>query len=466
MAFLQKAVDCICHVTHQNLSVKPSKIVSGHEPEKTNELLQVMALAISNKTDSSDAVKKVLSGVKPSRILVLLLKIYCIGANVDIVRIAKKGKEVQQKNGNQENIPSHTENEERSRKERHTPKEEKKAEKEDNSKQRVPHDEEVKGNDPAPVEQDSRGKQNDVPPEADQRPSSPKGSRATREKLDDETNDKALRKPRSANKDTTDGPIRSAKSDRQRLNGAMNENDETPVPRVYSGHVERPSSARPAPPRPRKPGSGDDRTSRNSGSAKAVANVIVDNGNEQESEDETFVVEETQPTIIKDEQVVDNIEIENEEHGGLVKKILETKKELEKKGPKGPDTSKSIIPDATRKKERELVEKEIEKLRVTIQNLCRSANPLGKIMDYVQEDIDSMQKELETWRSENTDHEMALKRERNASETAIEPLKSQLKEIELGIADKIELISTVKANILRNEEKMQKMINGIFSSRS
>lgn len=33
-------------------------------------------------------------------------------------------------------------------------------------------------------------------------------------------------------------------------------------------------------------------------------------------------------------------------------------------------------------------------------------------MDYVQEDIDSMQKELETWRMENTNHEMALKRER------------------------------------------------------
>lgn len=35
--------------------------------------------------------------------------------------------------------------------------------------------------------------------------------------------------------DLADGPIKSAKSDRQRLNGAVNENEEAPVPRVYSG---------------------------------------------------------------------------------------------------------------------------------------------------------------------------------------------------------------------------------------
>jgi TRAF3-interacting protein 1 len=32
-------------------------------------------------------------------------------------------------------------------------------------------------------------------------------------------------------------------------------------------------------------------------------------------------------------------------------------------------------------------------------------------MDYIQEDVDSMNKELEMWRSENKEHSIALKRE-------------------------------------------------------
>ena len=34
-------------VTGKSLSVKPVKIVAGHEPEKTNELLQALADAIN-----------------------------------------------------------------------------------------------------------------------------------------------------------------------------------------------------------------------------------------------------------------------------------------------------------------------------------------------------------------------------------------------------------------------------------
>lgn len=55
--------------------------------------------------------------------------------------------------------------------------------------------------------------------------------------------------------------------------------------------------------------------------------------------------------------------------------------------------------------------KEIEKLRGTIQMLTRSANPIGKLMDYLQEDIDSMQKEWKTWHGEYSVNTLALKQE-------------------------------------------------------
>lgn len=71
----------------------------------------------------------------------------------------------------------------------------------------------------------------------------------------------------------------------------------------------------------------------------------------------------------------------------------------------------NLVSEAARKKERDLVAREIERLRSSIQTVCRSTLPLGKIMDYIQEDMDAMQAELHTWRRENKEHAQALLQE-------------------------------------------------------
>ena len=45
-------------------------------------------------------------------------------------------------------------------------------------------------------------------------------------------------------------------------------------------------------------------------------------------------------------------------------------------------------------------ENDIEFLKKAIQVLCQSTNPLGKSIDYVTDDVDSMSKEYEFWRRE------------------------------------------------------------------
>lgn len=56
---------------------------------------------------------------------------------------------------------------------------------------------------------------------------------------------------------------------------------------------------------------------------------------------------------------------------------------------------------------------DIEGLRDAIQALCKSTNPLGKTMDYMQEDVDSMNKELASWKTETTKVlELKLEQER------------------------------------------------------
>jgi len=232
--------------------------------------------------------------------------------------------------------------------------------------------------------------------------------------------------------------------------------------------IPRPGSARPAPPRVKHQDSVEARTPDRTGSGKLVASVIVDAQNSDNEEDGQFVVEAApQLPEMSELEMVPVVDVEAEEkHGGLVKKILETKKDYEKlqRAPRPGEKEKSLVFESAWKKEKDIVSKEIEKLRVSIQTLCKSALPLGKIMDYIQEDVDAMQNELQLWHSENKQHAEALQKEQSITDCAVEPLKAELAELEQLIKDQQDKICAVKANILKNEEKIQKMVYSISLS--
>lgn len=46
---------------------------------------------------------------------------------------------------------------------------------------------------------------------------------------------------------------------------------------------------------------------------------------------------------------------------------------------------------------RNATSKEIEQLKSAIQTLTRTANPLGKLINYLHEDIEAMHTELDMW---------------------------------------------------------------------
>lgn len=46
---------------------------------------------------------------------------------------------------------------------------------------------------------------------------------------------------------------------------------------------------------------------------------------------------------------------------------------------------------------KESTSKELDQLRSSIQLLTRTANPYGKLINYLHEDVDAMQSELEMW---------------------------------------------------------------------
>ena len=47
--YLEKVIDCVSFTLGDPVAAKPSKIVSGQEPQKTNEFLQAIAQIIEKK---------------------------------------------------------------------------------------------------------------------------------------------------------------------------------------------------------------------------------------------------------------------------------------------------------------------------------------------------------------------------------------------------------------------------------
>ncbi|XP_050195427.1 TRAF3-interacting protein 1 isoform X2 [Myiozetetes cayanensis] len=223
--------------------------------------------------------------------------------------------------------------------------------------------------------------------------------------------------------------------------------------------IPRPGSARPAPPRVKRQESSEPLLPERSGSAKTVPPVILDQQlAEEEEEDEQFVVEAAGPLPqgVKEPEVE---LVEDQKHGGLVKGILETKKDYE--ASQTTDRDKPVVSEGSRRRERDLVAKEIRKPQASIQTLCQNTLALGRIVDYIQEDMDAMKNELEMWRQENRQHEEALRREQSITDSVLEPLKAELAELDQLMNDQQDKIRAVKANILRNDEKIQRMVLSI-----
>uniref|UniRef100_A0A8C9AXT8 TRAF3-interacting protein 1 n=1 Tax=Phocoena sinus TaxID=42100 RepID=A0A8C9AXT8_PHOSS len=591
ISFLQKAIDVVVMVSGEPLLAKPARIVAGHEPERTNELLQRIGKCCLNKLSSDDAVKRVLAGEKAE--------------TKGRSSLTSKPQELDNKNVREEASRVHKDKEDRrnseinerntsgGRKQKEELKEESKPREKERDREKAKENDRDRHKDPERDkchEGESERAKNRARPERArdkdaERESERKNEGGKEEKWKDRESERERHKGQERARQRVRDGQRSRDPDRERsrerekpgrkteistgasrsvttktskrrsknsvegrrdsrtsenslspekernsscskakkehtgkqlgrkeddisakildpiVSGLNNEPDQetttseigdspsdaegdvgpsgqekcevpenSELPGELPGAVRRiprPGSARPVPPRVRRPESAEVPTTDRTGSGKTVSNVIVESQNSDNEDADQFVVEAApQLSEMSELEMVQAVELEDEKHGGLVKKILETKKDYEKlqQSPKPGEKEKLLVFESAWKKEKDIVSKEIEKLRVSIQTLCRSALPLGKIMDYIQEDVDAMQNELQLWHSENRQHAEALRKEQSITDCALEPLEVELAELEQLVRDQQDRICAVKASILKNEEKIQKMVHSIHLS--
>ncbi|BES99260.1 TNF receptor-associated factor 3 interacting protein 1 [Nesidiocoris tenuis] len=226
----------------------------------------------------------------------------------------------------------------------------------------------------------------------------------------------------------------------------------------------RPASARPGAPKIRDRGEVKTEIAEPEKEVKVIP-VITDA--EKLQDDENTVTVERQ-TISPDFETqganfIDTANKVGENEGALVAQILETKKELEETGQiiSGDSSNQKNVEiewEGGKKHKKEAWSREIAKLRDGIQQLTRSTNPLGKLFDFLQEDVDSMQRELKLWKETNANYSKELERERRLTENSLETYKRQLAELDSLIDQESEALKNMKANVLANDRKIYSLL--------
>lgn len=468
--------------------------MAGQEPEKTNELLQVIGMAIQNKVDSKKAVEewriKQSSNGKPKK---------------PASKAAPKDK-MEKKSPPPETIVPDKVADDLEKKPRvdsgivedgvaTTPHDEMFVETTKiESPVKVPEEPLIK--EPLPVEATSSADPateiktplTQSPPEPNPNaPSSPPKPAAVDENqdliniIDEEAANRRKKKPLTSRKSTSDKLLKQQPSqevlDPQVAIPAAPPSGEQskPIPKETNGKSHppltrprtslRPPSVRPASARPGAPRKRD----RNVEVVVVQANENLQLGDinvkveqfkttsgstfdQDDNDDENLIVIEDiniQDTLLQKAQLeAQSLQVADDEgnQGQLVKQIRETQKEFEATGD-GPRSETLLAKSST----------VVSELRDQIQKLTKSIQPLGKFMDFLLEDIDSMQREHEMWRERGKEVALKLAREKNSTEGTVQSLRHQLEELGFELQEKQSALFTVRESILQNEERILKL---------
>lgn len=107
--------------------------------------------------------------------------------------------------------------------------------------------------------------------------------------------------------------------------------------------------------------------------------------------------------------------------------------------------------------------KDIETIKNYIHDISKNTNPIGKLIDNLQDDVECMNKELNYWKNESSTYNELYEEELKKSEEILFPLEKEYLELEDIIKDEVMRIKSIKSNLLTNEHIIQNLINGVIS---
>ncbi|XP_039757832.1 TRAF3-interacting protein 1 [Pararge aegeria] len=526
--FLSKIITVVSTTTGKPLSAKPSKIIAGQEPEKTNELLQCLALALENNLSSDESVRIFKDSAKlntPRNKITNDVVKSPVKKSIDSRKVSSKNSDKSTKLVKSDNISTKL----KQRESNNVRKEPKKAlvvaSKVTTKKisEKVKHpinpiksvddvlnsvkNEEIQNNVNSELALDQHLElaafdshdDLDVTPEfhtdsnnciAKEHSPAQETSRNEYEHeeqtkientlIDDNlSNDNSIVLTLADNQNDKDCKEETTNSNNQhkeltsprktevenikkkKENTHRNEYNSVHPPETNvteTSHVKRPSSVRPSSSRPGAPRLREKHDSILTSAENLVGgkvNIIAEKTVSEEEEDEPTII------IMDKADTIKNIEVENahlqatpDQHGHLVQQILDAQKEFTQAAGRS-----EIEWQYGAQKARDLLHQEIELIRFNVQALSRVANPLGKLLDHIQEDVEVMRQELNQWL---TSYELAsqeLLKQKVANEQYLLPLYARKKQLDVDIAEKHDKINDLKIIIHKNASRIDKLLS-------
>lgn len=514
--------------TKQDLKVRTSKIVAGHEPKLTNELLQAMASIMEQRLDWHDAVQQILANetdkpkpVKAKEVKASSKQISPTAKDQPMARKEKRISPQEQKLRKATEQATQDKEKKPQRRQKPSPEAEAKSKLSRQGSKKTPSpvkpptkvkqastDSEAKSMSPAPAATAATAPPAtpvaapaDVPKPVKQpspvaspkstRPSQsplPKAQQLPAEPAEPESRKSSGKSRRSSASQRTvppepEAPVASNEASEQSQASTVpvsdsNNNNNSEVKREgtftrenskeSNGSITRPRtslrppSARPASARPGAPRRRNVEIvlQPNDQLKMSGINVKLETFGDFDDDGENLVVIEDANAHDIDAGTADaqlDMEAQQQGQGRLVQQILDTQKELVagQVSEPGKEDAQQKAPSAGTGQSSA---RQMNDLRDIIQTLTKSVNPLGKLLDFIPEDIDAMQLELGMWRDSYIQAAAELKRERSLTASATEPMKQQLLSIEASIGEYKDLVDESRQKILQNNERLLRML--------
>lgn len=141
------------------------------------------------------------------------------------------------------------------------------------------------------------------------------------------------------------------------------------------------------------------------------------------------------------------------EKGSLVKKLIKSKMDLEGEHQVQPSSATLVRSN-----------RDIERLKEHIQTLSKLANPLSKLLDNLQEDIDLMLLEERNWLDEQQRNEQQLLALREQMDEELKSVSSQIATLDDQIDQEKDAILVTNVNLLINQAKLENIVRKMIEN--